>query len=197
MTAAIGTSVVCAVDHHNDAISTVAESPPREVPPSILQHTTSTRRHCRILLHGPQKSGRTSLLMNLASRVAAETPCRCSQQTCECIAVLFFRMHDTNSTYFPLPCQKVLLEPLIDQSTGGWQPDLLKRIQVVHVQSARDIYSKLLALQGQAPYKLPWGGIFIDNLDQVTGKGVQNVFQHALRMTQLCKCDKLTRASGC
>jgi len=194
-----------------------AKAPPPPPPAFLLSnllHRLSISSQ-RILLSGPSKSGRSSLLLNLACHLAAMTPCHSAfcgrqHQPCTCSAVIFFQFHangNDDSSDFPLECHQAMSQeengtkpsPLESTSqpwsrtsattsftTAAMRP-LLKRIQVVHVHSARDVYTHLLMLDSVGV-----GGILVDDLDRITARSVRGLSSgrdaaatHALAMSQL------------
>lgn len=203
-----------------------------------------------ITLEGPEpKSGKTSLLMDLAMHLALRTPCRCeikssnstnegsnvqqpfikinhdvmgigfdtnghqhsrtatsSSNDCRCIAVLFLRVatatkSDRSTTairhygnvsvnndddHFPLLCyhtsqSRIEKENEQFQGHGHGSNDVtncsadyytrtmnsLHRIKIYHVTDVSDAYKVLLTVQGWPLTEQPWGGIIIDDLDQM------------------------------
>ena len=194
--------------------------PPAFLLPNFLHHQSLSSQ--RLLLSGPSKSGRSSLLLNLACHLAAMTPCHSAfcgrqHQQCSCSAVIFFQFHadgNDDSSQFPLECHQVISQEengtkrssfeSTSQTWAGSSPNasftaaamrpLLKRIQVVHVHSARDVYAHLLTLDSVGV-----GGIFVDDLDRITARSVRGqpsgrdaAATHALAMSQLCKSRRYT-----
>ena len=189
--ATIGASVVEHVDgdeQRSPAVashrSPLAVSPSRlQTPPSLLvsalHHRLSSQKP--ILLQGPPRSGRSSLLMDLACATAAATPCRCHLQPCRCFAVAII-LGSNNMNSFPLSCQKVTnnnnnkLSGMVFPSSSNnnntnttWNPAILRRIQVHHIAHVRDVMEYLLTIQGKTAAEQPWGGIFLDDLDVLCG----------------------------
>jgi hypothetical protein len=66
--------------------------------------------------------------------------------------------------------------------------DILRRIQVRHVTSVRDVWEYLLTVQGKPVGEQPWGGILMDSLDVLTGGNTAtgSTDDHGTRMSQLC-----------
>ena len=103
----------------------------KNVPPSLLESaaggvedvagsSTSTGTSAVVtLLHGPPRSGKTSLLMDLAIHLAAKAPCRCDdfcdegdgdgESLCRCTGVVVFRVaaNSGGTDRFPLFCRQV------------------------------------------------------------------------------------------
>jgi hypothetical protein len=50
-------------------------------------------------------------------------------------------------------------------ATTTWKMDILRRIQVRHVASVREVWEYLLTVQGKPVGEQPWGGIVMDGLD--------------------------------
>jgi hypothetical protein len=164
-------------------------------PPSLLQSAAASKRTTRrMLLQGPPKSGRSSVAMDLAYAIAAATPCRehckTSSSSCRCIAVTLFLAADNNAQdSFPLYCQELTKNQHAAQETAlqsfqvqiqqleqskaatrhaTWKMDILRRIQVRHVVSVREVWKYLMTVQGKPVGEQPWGGILIDSLDALT-----------------------------
>jgi hypothetical protein len=72
--------------------------------------------------------------------------------------------------------------------TTAWKMDILRRIQVRHVTSVREVWEYLLTVQGKPVGEQPWGGILMDNLDVLTGgnSAIGSADDHGTRMSQLC-----------
>jgi hypothetical protein len=74
-------------------------------------------------------------------------------------------------------------------ATTAWKMDILRRIQVRHVTSVREVWQYLLTVQGKPVGEQPWGGILIDSLDVLTGgnsASTGSTDDHGTRMSQLC-----------
>jgi hypothetical protein len=73
-------------------------------------------------------------------------------------------------------------------ATTAWKMDILRRIQVRHVTSVREVWEYLLTVQGKPVGEQPWGGILIDSLDVLTGSNstTGSTDDHGTRMSQLC-----------
>ena len=73
-------------------------------------------------------------------------------------------------------------------ATTAWKMDILRRIQVRHVTSVREVWEYLLTVQGRPVGEQPWGGILIDSLDVLTGGNAAtgSTDDHGTRMSQLC-----------
>ena len=65
-----------------------------------------------ILVHGPSKSGKTSLAMDAAHVFAIHAPCRscCLTALCTCVGAVFLTRNQAASKTFPLYCQQVVGE---------------------------------------------------------------------------------------
>jgi hypothetical protein len=151
--------------------------------------------------------------MDLAYAIAAATPCRqhceASLSSCRCIAVTLFLAADNNAQdTFPLYCQELTKNQHAAQETAlqsfqvqiqqleqskaatrhaTWKMGILRRIQVRHVVSVREVWEYLLTVQGKPVWEQPWGGILIDSLDILTATtGGPGADDHGMRMSQLC-----------
>jgi hypothetical protein len=73
-------------------------------------------------------------------------------------------------------------------ATTAWKMDILRRIQVRHVASVREVWEYLLTVQGKPVGEQPWGGILMDSLDVLTGSNsaTDSADDHGTRMSQLC-----------
>jgi hypothetical protein len=73
-------------------------------------------------------------------------------------------------------------------ATTAWKMDILRRIQVRHVTSVREVWQYLLTVQGKPVGEQPWGGILIDSLDVLTGgnSATGSTDDQGTRMSQLC-----------
>jgi hypothetical protein len=71
-------------------------------------------------------------------------------------------------------------------ATTAWKMDILRRIQVRHVTSVRDVWEYLLTVQGKPVGEQPWGGILMDSLDVLTAATTGSSDDHGSRMSQLC-----------
>lgn len=140
-----------------------------QTPPSIIPCVDS----CNILLRGPPKSGRNSLVMNMAHSIASrqqqqQQQCsHCIGASCICVAVAILKPlcqenNDNQSQeMFPLSCDLVesspidfygqlraLQETTFHNNTPSWNKTALRRIQVHRMTSVRDIMEFLLSVQG-------------------------------------------------
>jgi hypothetical protein len=150
------------------AANNSGEPPPPVQPPQFLQSLLNTvakqlsSRH--LFLQGPPKSGRSSLLMDLACELAATTPCHCPVEStvdrCSCIAVALFLPLAQSS--FPIHCQ-----PATNRSTAAsFSKHLLRRIQVRRIASLHDLLQQLWSIQGEPLEKQP-SALLLDDLDQL------------------------------
>jgi hypothetical protein len=71
-------------------------------------------------------------------------------------------------------------------TTTAWKMDVLRRIQVRHVVSVREVWEYLLTVQGKPVGEQPWGGILMDSLDVLTAATTGSSDDHGSRMSQLC-----------
>lgn len=165
----IGTAFLRAIDDESaggtkDRVSAARDDrvlPEAPVRPCILNTISDDIVH-PILLSGPEGSGKSSILLDLACTLAAQTPCRCNDTPCRCNAVLFLSPLAMKES-FPLFCH-----PWSDQENSQdsrLDKNLLNRIRIHHVATLHEIYTILLSLQGLHVTHQPWGGILIDNLD--------------------------------
>jgi hypothetical protein len=162
--------------------------------------------HRRILLDGPQKSGKSSLVMDLALSVASREPCRCPcfgtnifqsstsstaycEQTCQnCVAVTVFVLASNDDRDFPLLCEKQQQSTSKLSSRHSNEKILLntcKRIHVRHVNTVRDVVSYLLTISGLPIDQQPFGGIFIDDIDVLCSRN--DSASSLIRMSQVGK----------
>jgi len=178
--ATIGASVVEHVDgdkHQHSpptdhSCPTLAAQAPSllEAPPSLLLSAVQLISSQKpILLQGPPKSGRSSLVLDWAYATAARTPCQCHLQPCRCVAVSIILGCQSDS--FPLSCREISNKAspsvLLPSSNNNntWNPAILRRIQVHHVVSVRDVLEYLLTVQGKPAAEQTYGGIIVDDLD--------------------------------
>lgn len=130
-----------------------------------------------ILLQGPEKSGRTSLAMDMALEFAAKAKCECHSRVCKCLPVVFLRP-DCKAESFPMRCQRhgkrQEEEEVLDRiqrlkaptsSSNLWEKKLLRKIHVHHFVSFRDCLQCLLSLQGKPKHEQPYRAIVVDDID--------------------------------
>lgn len=144
---------------------------------STLKHQLSCRH---LLIQGPSKSGRSSLLMDLACDLAARAPCRCvGERTCSCVAVVLFV--PLTQEEFPLPCQQQPGEELV-----SFHKSILQRIQIRRVVSFRDLQQQLWKIQGVGWHEQP-NALLLDGLDRITSFSEEesNPINHSSTITQL------------
>lgn len=221
--APIGTSMIQFIDHDNGGSSSSAmdmemqstststtkpiSPPPPPPPPSLLlPHNDPPNPTPSILLHGPPKSGKTSLALDLAYAMACSAPCRCqdasslSSFSCTCVAaILFLREKESSSPSpsrndFPLFCRPVQDNNTHSPSTTGLKtlqnhppppaaslldqhPKWLGRIQIQYVSSARQVLHYLLTIPGKPLTKQPIGAILIDDLDLLANHELSPMMQ--------------------
>ena len=172
------------------------------IPPCLLLGDEQDDKNATsILLQGPPKSGRTSIAMDLAYSIAASAPCQCpAPNYCACVAVTMFVRAQSNkdpSDDFPLICRQILPneEPKdfemrwkhITQEpsrTKGWEPQILKRVQVYHVSSLREVLKYLLSVQSKPLREQPSGSIIIDDLDILASS--KELSSQLMTMMQTC-----------
>jgi hypothetical protein len=183
----IGTSIVKAID--NPVGSTrppsVAQSAsftghrPVTLPASVIGRVVQRQdsKGDRVLLTGPARSGKSSLTMDLAYSIASpDSPCRLDcQGNCGCIAATIF-VSRAKDVEFPLYCHHLdthngqnspwytALQATDTARESSWDPCVLQRIQVHHVDSVRDILTYLLQIQGAPASERP-RMIVLDDLD--------------------------------
>ena len=131
----------------------------------------------RILLQGPERSGRTSMVMNLAYTCASRrsSSCHCMAQPCRCTTVVLYRKtpHSSLEEDFPLPCHDTGVTAKRKRGLAGehsihdWKLDVLRRIRIEYVSSPREILQDMLGLLGKPWQDQPLQAILIDDLDQI------------------------------
>lgn len=175
--------------------ATLSDKPLDEIdPPLTIQppsHLTSllytvaeklSTRH--LFLRGPPKSGRSSLVMDLACELAVTTPCRCpditsadtNSNSCSCIAVTLF-LPVAEESNFPLHCQSVSTAFVTNMEYSSSQQSatafsfpkqLLRRIQIRRVASLEDLLGQLFRMQGVLLPEQP-SALLLDDLDRLCG----------------------------
>lgn len=176
-TTPIGTSLVhllgAPVFHPAKATLAMTPQSTTELPCLLLPHHSK-----RILLQGPGGSGRTSMLMNLAytSAAGATSTCHCLVQPCRCTPVVIYRKSQSmqKEDDFPIPClctndSSTSTKGIDENSTKDWDLDILQRIRIRYVASAREILQDLLGMLGQPLHEQPFKAILIDDLDLICG----------------------------
>ena len=139
--------------------------------PSLLQTVSQLLASRHLYLQGPPKSGRSSLVFDLAYSIAASAPCRCNDGNshCSCIAVTIFRPAKAQDDMYPLCCQPAEnSQPLPTQNheSDSFPKDLLRRIQIRWIASQQDLLTQLLSLQGSPQHEQP-RALFLDDLDEL------------------------------
>ncbi|GAX23772.1 hypothetical protein FisN_12Hh350 [Fistulifera solaris] len=131
-------------------------------PPGSLLSTLIDHLSCRqLVIQGPSKSGRSSLLMDLACDLAARAPCWCvGDRPCCCLAVVLFL--PLAQEEFPLHCQQQPGEKL-----RSFDKQTLKRIQIRRIANPRDIQQQLWKIQGAGWHEQPYA-LLLDGLDCIT-----------------------------
>jgi len=147
---------------------------------------TKVRRGCRrILVKGPRKSGRSTLLLDWARTLAKlrcdETePCaQCNfhPETCRCNYVDLILCRPASSPTVEDDEQRDLAE-LFPMGFANSAKDCsrrfsqrehwaLRRVRVHWVHTKRQFLSVLLQMQGRPSMEQPWYGIFVDDLDKL------------------------------
>jgi hypothetical protein len=184
----IGSSVVHLITSHagqfeREALSsTIAQ--PKPLSPCLLlpYHIRETNR---LLLNGPQKSGKTSFAMDLAYSYASNFACQCvDENQCECAAVLFFRTAssiESDAENFPPPCHKVIsqsdnqhislrhsnFQDKAKYKNESFNSKVLRRIKILYVSAVQDIHSELLLLLGMSIPLKPPHAIILDDIDKI------------------------------
>jgi hypothetical protein len=172
------------------------QTTPDAPPPRSLLHSLllQSKEDGRILVKGPHA---TSLAMNMAHAIASQ--CHCQQAPCQCFAVAFLTLRSTTTTtasHFPLFCQEEAQDSddfavnlrNVENYNPVWNHRALKRIQVLHFRSARDLIAYLLNLQ--ASQRRPWGAIVVDGVDRFVSHGEEKNSispEEAMHVTQICK----------
>ncbi len=131
-------------------------------PPGSLLSTLTDHLSCRhLIIQGPSKSGRSSLLMDLACDLAARAPCRCvGDRPCSCLAVVLFL--PLAQEEFPLQCQQ---QP--GDKTRSFDKQTLKRIHIRRIANPRDLQQQLWKIQGAGWHEQPYA-LLLDGLDCIT-----------------------------
>ena len=162
-----------------------------------FRSSDDTPHHARILLEGSPVA--TSLAMDTACAIASH--CSCRLVPCQCVAVTFLTRQGVE-TSFPLPCHA--------HTNTRWNPQILKRIQIIRLPDARSLISYLLNLhrkdtqqqqqqqqdatgkqKPQPQLQPPWGAIIVDGIDHFVKNNaddsVSNVnSEQSFRMVQIC-----------
>lgn len=171
--APIGTSMVDYIERPN-VVDTNATTPTHSV---LLASSTTTTTPINMLVRGPPKSGKTSLVMNLVCSVATYAPCRgvCTAP-CTCVAAVLLRT--ATKSPFPLHCHQVQPESdfqaqlkALDAPKATWNKVALRRIQVHHLESMTDLLHYLLGLQGRDEQDRPTGCIVLDDIESFVSTG--------------------------
>jgi hypothetical protein len=177
--------------------------PPSFIETVLMVEDSATKDVKHAFLHGPQESGMSSLLLELACSLASKTPCRCPPSRASrsamrpsspaspassralpcngCTAVLIFRpaQHPNECDPFPIPCHGIGAKQERDDETldcdgdtrpSAPSPELLRRIQIHHVGSARDMFRTLLQVQGWGKSQRPVGGILVDDFHRIVSE---------------------------
>jgi hypothetical protein len=178
--------------------------PPSFIESLLMTEDAATKDVKKAFLYGPQQSGMSSLLLELACSLASKTPCRCppnrvgrsargpsspavsptpsrAMPCSGCTAVLIFRpaKHPNECDPFPIPCHSLdAKQPRYDETSdcvgdrenSTPSPVLLRRIQVHHVGSVRDMFHTLLQVQGWDKSKRPLGGILVDDFHRIVSE---------------------------
>ena len=194
------------VERHGTSTSTTKPISPPPPPCLLLPQNDPSNPSPSIILHGPPKSGKTSLALDLAYAMACSAPCRCqdasslSSFSCTCVAAtLFLREIESSSPSpsrndFPLFCRPVQDNNTHTPSTAALEtiqnhpqpaaaslleqhPKLLGRIQIHYVSSARQVLHYLLTIPGKPLTKQPIGAILIDDLDLLTNHELSPMMQ--------------------
>ncbi len=149
--------------------------------PTTTQHTPESpclllpRDSKRLLLQGPDRSGRSSMVMNLAyaSSCAATAPCHCLLRPCRCTNVVIYRKSQASPPPddFPMPCRFTghTKKDCNGHVQDDWDPDSLRRIRIEYVSSAHEILQDLLRMPGKPWQDQPTQAILIDDLDLICG----------------------------
>lgn len=205
--APIGASVVNYI-HANSSEREVASEDRLPLEGSGLQPPSLLPCSSNIILRGPRQSGRTSLAMNMAHSIASKDniPCRrdCGGTSCRCVAVAVLIPSNAEER-FPLCCDYVESMPqdlycqlrALDESTQSprWNKPALRRVQVHHMASVRDVMAYLLSVQGTPPSQRPVGGIVVEDVD-CFAMGIANsgeptsselTTEQLMTLTQICK----------
>jgi hypothetical protein len=121
---------------------------------------------------GGSTTGPSSLASPTSSRAL---PCN------GCTAVLIFRpaRHPNEGDPFPIPCHSLdaeheredeTLDCDGDKKPTVMSPALLRRIQIHHVGSAREMFRTLLQVQGWEKSQRPVGGILVDDFHRIVSE---------------------------
>jgi hypothetical protein len=180
--------------------------PPSFIESVLMTEDAATKDVNHAFVCGPQQSGVSSLLLELACSLASKTPCRCPPNRagrvargpsspvvspapsravlpCSgCTAVLIFRpakLSNEECDPFPIPCRSLDAKQPRNDETSDCEgdeghstpsPALLRRIQIHHVGSVRDMFHTLLQVQGWDKSKRPVGGILVDDFHRIVSE---------------------------
>lgn len=173
-TVPIGNSIVHVLEssgnNQTPPLQTLYQEHPSDLPCLLLPRDSR-----RILLQGPERSGRTSLVMNLAYSCASRqsSSCHCMAHPCRCSTVFLYRKSRVSSLDddFPMPCHDSRLfntkKDLEEYRIRDWELDTLRRIRIEYVSSARELLQDMLGLLGKPWQDQPIRAILIDDLDQI------------------------------
>ena len=173
----IGNSIVHVLESSGSSSTNTTTTPAATVQHSHeqLPCLLLPRESRRILLQGPERSGRTSMVMNLAYACASRraSSCHCMANPCRCTTVILYRKSPISSLDedFPMPCYDTRLsktkKDLVENANQDWDLATLRRIRIEYVSSSREILQDLLGLLGKPWQDQPFRAILIDDLDQI------------------------------
>jgi hypothetical protein len=174
---------------------------------SIEINKSGTRNNSRFLLVGPEKSGKSSLVMDFALSVATREPCRCTRVglniiesmcseeinrvCCSCYAVtLFVPLH--RDLDFPLLCEMEKSKSRTARSGENEKSRIWasKRIKIMRVNTARDVLSYLLNAVELTAEQQSFGGFIIEDIDVLCSRGDPS--SSLIRMSQVGKLQRRT-----
>jgi hypothetical protein len=149
--------------------------PPPHLTP-LLKTVAEDMSSRHLFLQGPPKSGRSSLLMDLACELAASSPCRCPHMNngqCSCVSVAIFLPE--GEADFPIHCEPEESIAAMDhmeftssqqQSKPSFSKQVLRRIQIRRIISVQDLLQQLWSMQGLPIHEQP-GALLLDDLDRL------------------------------
>lgn len=154
--------------------------------PSLLRSATRSASRVLLLQHPSSLKCDSdhSLALDFAISLASTEPCRCCHNSdfCEqCVAVTLLvplrqGRDGSDVDNFPLLCHRREQPPeriSVDHSSSSSTPyevrqqRALRRVQVHHVASLRDVWEYLLQIPGRPVRDHPVGGIVVAGLDQI------------------------------
>ena len=191
--APIGASVIDYIqrnnNHDHEAPTATDNGPPaglEEITTQTIPSLIPTHKSSNMILCGPCKSGRSSMVMNMAHSLAAShgDHCRsghCGSASCCCPDVVILTpLLEGKHERFPLSCHVVEESLPLDfygqlralqqsnhaeepNKTTSWNKAALRRIQVHRMSSICNVMEYLLSFQGRN--ENPMSAIIVEDLD--------------------------------